>query len=102
MRFLQRVEKELSLLIQLYLYNGTRGGVPRQVRHMFDLILPADYITGKLSPGIYAKDCKFIDPTTNVQGVETYSKAVASLFDKDDSRADLISIEVRVSMTLCC
>ena len=59
--------------------------------------LSADYITGKLTPGIYTKDCTFVDPTTNVQGVETYSKAVASLFDKDDSRADLISIEVIIS-----
>ena len=38
-----------------------------------------------------------MDPTTNVQGVEAYSKAVALLFDKDDSRADLISIEVSLS-----
>lgn len=55
----------------------------------------ADYITGKLTPSIYTKDCVFKDPTTRVQGVEKYSKAVASLFNQTDSRADLISIEVR-------
>ena len=56
--------------------------------------LPADYVTGKLTQSAFAKDCVFKDPTTNVQGVEKYSKAVALLFDKDSSRADLISIKV--------
>ncbi len=59
--------------------------------------LSADYITGKLTPSIYSRDCVFVDPTTNVKGVETYSKAVASLFDKANSRADLISIEVNAA-----
>ena len=52
------------------------------------------YITGKLDPTIFAYDCEFIDPTTNVKGPGTYSRAVAALFDHDTSRADLISIEV--------
>ena len=55
------------------------------------------YITGKLDQTIFSDDCEFIDPTTNVKGPETYSKAVAALFDHDTSRADLISMEVPIS-----
>lgn len=54
------------------------------------------YITGRLDQSIFADDCEFIDPTTNVKGPMTYSKAVAALFDQSTSRADLISIEVHV------
>lgn len=52
------------------------------------------YITGKLSPEVFEDDCVFTDPTTRVQGTETYAKAVASLFDPKTSRADLIDISV--------
>jgi len=46
-------------------------------------MVDADYVTGNLTPSIFTKDCVFQDPTTRVQGVEKYSKAVALLFDKD-------------------
>lgn len=59
--------------------------------------VPADYVTGNLTQSIFAKDCVFQDPTTRVEGVEKYSKAVALLFDKESSRADLISIQVHSS-----
>ncbi len=52
------------------------------------------YITGRLTKDIFASDCVFKDPTTNVKGPEKYSKAVAALFDPNSSRADLISIKV--------
>lgn len=52
------------------------------------------YITGKLSPEVFEDDCVFTDPTTRVQGTQTYAKAVASLFDPKTSRADLIDISV--------
>ncbi|BDA40993.1 hypothetical protein COCOBI_01-6480 [Coccomyxa sp. Obi] len=58
------------------------------------------YITGKLDQSIFADDCEFIDPTTNVKGPGTYSKAVAALFDHETSRADLISIEVTDPQTI--
>ena len=58
------------------------------------------YITGKLDQSIFADDCEFIDPTTNVKGPGTYSKAVAALFDHETSRADLISIEVLLSFSM--
>ncbi|KAK9836057.1 hypothetical protein WJX84_000428 [Apatococcus fuscideae] len=51
------------------------------------------YITGRLTREIFASDCVFKDPTTNVKGPEKYSKAVAALFDPGRSRADLISIK---------
>ena len=52
------------------------------------------YITGRLTQDIFAPDCAFKDPTTNVKGPQAYSKAVAALFDPERSRADLISIKV--------
>ncbi|KAK9864883.1 hypothetical protein WJX84_003686 [Apatococcus fuscideae] len=51
------------------------------------------YITGRLTQDIFAPDCTFKDPTTNVKGPQAYSKAVAALFDPERSRADLISIK---------
>ena len=56
--------------------------------------------TGQITPSVFADDCVFVDPTTNVKGPEKYSRAVASLFDPDASRADLISAEVRCLSTL--
>ena len=80
------------------------------------------YITGHLTKGIFASDCSFKDPTTNVKGgqhhpclpiptcfyrpllsllpsylslgPEVYSRAVALLFDQSSSRADLLDIKV--------
>ena len=55
------------------------------------------YITGQLTQSIFAEDCEFIDPTTNVRNPAVYSRAVATLFDQTSSRADLIDIKVRPS-----
>ena len=52
------------------------------------------YITGQIDASIFADDCAFIDPTTNVKGPSFYSNAVRTLFDQATSRADLLSIEV--------
>ncbi|CEL99516.1 unnamed protein product [Vitrella brassicaformis CCMP3155] len=52
------------------------------------------YVTGDLTPSIYAKDCIFIDPTVTVQGVDTYVRAVRNLFDPATSQADLLGLEV--------
>ncbi len=51
--------------------------------------------SGQITPGVFADDCVFTDPTTRVTGPQAYSRAVASLFDPAVSRADLISAEVR-------
>jgi len=59
-----------------------------------DFVEKQYYVTGNLTRELFEDDCTFIDPTTNVKGVEPYTRAVAMLFDSDVSRADLISIEV--------
>jgi Uncharacterized conserved protein (DUF2358) len=58
------------------------------------LALSPQYVTGRLTRSLYDENCVFIDPTTNVKGVERYTQAVAALFDPSSSRADLISSEV--------
>ncbi len=59
-----------------------------------DFVQNQYYITGKLSPEVYATDCSFKDPTTNVKGVRSYTTAVAKLFDPARSQADLISLKI--------
>jgi len=34
---------------------------------------------GQITPGVFAEDCVFTDPTTRVTGPQAYSRAVASL-----------------------
>lgn len=55
------------------------------------------YVTGQLTRSAFTEDCVFIDPTTNVAGVERYTTAVAALFDADASKAELISLEVSLT-----
>lgn len=55
-------------------------------------------MTGNLTRDIFTPDCVFADPTTRVVGVDRYSDAVAKLFDKKASKADLISIKVRLAV----
>jgi len=52
------------------------------------------YTTGELTQAIFDDQCEFIDPTTNVKGPRTYSKAVKALFDASSSRADIIYSQV--------
>lgn len=59
-----------------------------------DFVQNQYYVTGKLSPQVYASDCVFKDPTTNVKGVQPYTSAVSKLFDPSKSRADLISLKI--------
>eukprot|EP00775_Hariotina_reticulata_P010433 gene10433-10591_t len=49
---------------------------------------------GNLTKSLYDSKCVFKDPTTNVKGVEPYTKAVAALFDPSVSHADLISTDI--------
>lgn len=52
------------------------------------------YVTGNLTADLYDPSCRFKDPTTDVKGVEPYTKAVAALFDPEVSKADLLSSSV--------
>ena len=48
------------------------------------------FFTGDLTTEIFADDCRFIDPTTNVKGVERYLRAVRVLFDDARSSVRLL------------
>ena len=50
------------------------------------------FVTGNLTRSIYADNCRFRDPTTDVVGLKRYILAVSSLFEPETSRADLLSI----------
>jgi len=59
-----------------------------------DFVNKQYYVTGNVSSEIFADDCLFTDPTIKVTGWKFYSDAVKTLFDADQSRADLISLDV--------
>ncbi|EFJ46803.1 hypothetical protein VOLCADRAFT_92622 [Volvox carteri f. nagariensis] len=58
------------------------------------------YVTGNLTPQLFAPDCVFKDPTVEVVGVEPYVRALQALFDPSTSRADLISIRATAPSTV--
>lgn len=59
-----------------------------------DFVRKQYYVTGNLSSELFADDCLFTDPTIKVTGWKFYTDAVKTLFDADQSKADLISLEV--------
>eukprot|EP00898_Chlorokybus_atmophyticus_P009054 jgi/Chlat1/914/Chrsp108S01423 len=48
------------------------------------------FITGDLTPSIFADNCRFKDPTSDVTGLGRYRAALGVLFDPRHSRLDLI------------
>eukprot|EP00250_Pteridium_aquilinum_P014796 c22203_g3_i4 orf=23-598(+) len=52
------------------------------------------YVTGDLTQAIYEDDCRFVDPTTDIRGVDKYVAAVRLLFDPNSSHHELISIDL--------
>ncbi|CAG9465351.1 unnamed protein product [Pedinophyceae sp. YPF-701] len=52
------------------------------------------YVNGNLTRAIYREDCVFKDPSVKTVGPGPYSAAVPVIFLPEESRADLISIEV--------
>jgi hypothetical protein len=48
-----------------------------------------------MSRSIYADDCRFRDPTTDVRGLKRYILAVSNLFEPSTSRAGLLSIAIK-------
>jgi|TARA_B110000003_G_scaffold210171_1_gene209126 hypothetical protein len=48
------------------------------------------FVTGELTEAIFARDCRFVDPTTDVRGLERYLRAVRALFDERRSSVRLI------------
>lgn len=56
---------------------------------------PTIILQGNLSRSIYADDCRFRDPTTDVRGLKRYILAVSNLFEPNTSRAGLVSIAIK-------
>ncbi|KAI5063993.1 hypothetical protein GOP47_0020663 [Adiantum capillus-veneris] len=52
------------------------------------------YVTGDLTQSIYEDDCRFVDPTTDIRGVDKYVAAIKLLFDPNMSRHELTSINL--------
>ena len=48
------------------------------------------FVTCELTEAIFASDCRFVDPTTDVRGLERYLRAVRALFDERRSSVRLI------------
>jgi hypothetical protein len=52
------------------------------------------FVTGDLTPEIFADDCRFKDPTNDVKGLSRYITALGILFDANYSRVQLLDIQV--------
>eukprot|EP01025_Chloroclados_australasicus_P055705 TRINITY_DN6810_c0_g1_i6.p2 TRINITY_DN6810_c0_g1~~TRINITY_DN6810_c0_g1_i6.p2 ORF type:complete len:262 (-),score=13.99 TRINITY_DN6810_c0_g1_i6:397-1119(-) len=52
------------------------------------------FVTGNLTPEIFADDCRFKDPTNDITGLNRYINALKILFDPDRSLVTLKSIRV--------
>ncbi|GMH37595.1 hypothetical protein BSKO_05468 [Bryopsis sp. KO-2023] len=53
------------------------------------------FITGNLTPEIFADDCRFRDPTNDTTGLSKYVKALGILFDPKNS--DIVLKDMRVA-----
>lgn len=55
-----------------------------------DVAVRRYFVTGDLTEEIFANDCRFIDPTTNVVGLSRYLRALRALFDPARSDVALV------------
>jgi len=53
------------------------------------------FVTGQLTPEVFADDCRFVDPTNDVVGLSRYVKALGVLFDPAHAAVGLEELEVR-------
>ncbi|CAM6115953.1 unnamed protein product [Calypogeia fissa] len=51
-------------------------------------------VTGNLTESIYNENCRFQDPTIDIQGVKKYTAALQFLFEPDTSKHEILNIEV--------
>ena len=58
------------------------------------------FITGDLTPEIFADDCRFKDPTNDVVGLSRYVKALGIIFDASHSAVRLRDIRVTGPATI--
>ncbi|EFN56741.1 hypothetical protein CHLNCDRAFT_144171 [Chlorella variabilis] len=58
------------------------------------------FVTGDLTPEIFADDCRFKDPTNETAGLSRYMKALTLLFDASYSAVQLVGISVTSPTTI--
>ena len=58
------------------------------------------FVTGDLTPEIFADNCRFKDPTNDVVGLARYITALGILFDANYSRVQLLDIHVTGPYTI--
>ncbi|CAD7704920.1 unnamed protein product [Ostreobium quekettii] len=58
------------------------------------------FVTGNLTPEVFADDCRFTDPTNDTVGLNRYVKALDLLFDDKRSSVTLKSIKVSSPTTI--
>lgn len=58
------------------------------------------FITGDLTPEVFADDCRFKDPTDDTRGLSRYLKALGLLFDAGASAVRLAGIRVTGPSTI--
>jgi len=51
-------------------------------------------LTGDLTPGVFADDCRFVDPNNAVDGLARYQQALALLFDPAESALEVRDVRV--------
>lgn len=68
----------------------------KQVREILarDLAEGQYFVTGDLTPEVFADDCRFVDPTNDVTGLSRYRKALTILFDPARSEVRLKQISI--------
>lgn len=52
------------------------------------------FVTGNLTPEVFADDCRFVDPTNDVTGLSRYRRALTILFDPARSEVKLKQIKI--------
>eukprot|EP00963_Diacronema_lutheri_P006173 scaffold524_cov357-Pavlova_lutheri.AAC.14 len=73
-----------------------RGISPKEVRDTLekDIATRQYFVTGKLTKEIFEDDCRFVDPTNDVVGLNRYLSALEILFDPANSSVRLLDIQL--------
>lgn len=58
------------------------------------------FVTGQLTRAIFLDDCRFVDPTNDIVGLNRYIKALDLLFDPALSKVELLNIQVTSPSTI--
>lgn len=58
------------------------------------------FVTGQLTRAIFRDDCRFVDPTNDIVGLNRYINALDLLFDPAKSKVELLDIQVTGPTTI--